>query len=1112
MPIRLSRFSRLISLVLILCIVFASVVACGEKKKPTAAADVSATRSGAERSPNNPTPSAQTTPSGGEQIPTAPPAPTSPPLPTPTPSAPAEAEWLVMFYFDADDNVLERDILMDLNEAERVGSTDQVHLVAQVDRFAGAFEGMGDWTTTKRFYLTQDNDLNEIGSQVLADLGELNMADGDTLVDFITWAVTTYPAHKHMLVMSDHGSGWPGGYSDPDPGGRGDHDLLLAEYMDDNLWLLEIDAALGAALSQTGLDKLELVGFDACLMSQLEVYTALAPHARYAVASEELEPGLGWAYTGFLSQLVADPAMDGAGLSQAIVNAYIDMDQRIVDDQARQEFLAERDIQENIDPALIAAGMFYDVTLAAIDLQAIPALAAALDELALRLADIDQQVVAEARAYAQSFENVFDSNVPSPYIDLGHFTLWLRDQSGDPAVAAAADQLLAALDQAVLAERHGEGRPGATGIAFHFPTRELYEFGDNLGYAAVADRFARDHQWDDFLHTHFTGERREGFGEASAKPIQMQPIQLSSEIAAPDQPVNMQTEVSGDRLGFLYSFIGRVLPEEEVLIVEDIDYLFSDETQTIGGVPYPVWSPEGVTIDFDWEPIIYAINDGATSVRALLEPDTYGDVPTYATEGTYVFADGSEPMYAKLFFREGELVQVFGYTGQDDTGAPHEITPQAGDQFVVWEQGINLAKDATEDEFSRDGGVLTFGDDTFWVETIPAPSGSYIVGFIAEDLDGEVYSAFEALFVENAESSLVEGFTPYSSQDLGIAVLYPETWTIEEAIEEATVTFYADYGVTFAMIVRDSYPDATSAQEANELGIQDAINSFYEAGDLQNVQFVTEIEDFTLGGFDARTIDFTFELDGELFYGSVIVATPVPETTFAFLILALDADYEYALDHFNPMLQSFDILISGVSKEQYGPPPPEFAEVLGYDDYSDPTSGLEQVSDEWGNSYYADYEEYVFEMNPYAGPIYDYYLDWVLPEVFMIDVYAGYDGAANNGYGVVFQLSEGGYFYAFRISGDGFYAVERADGEELTTLIDWTATDLIDQTPLAWNRITVEGWGDTYFLYINGLMVDSFVDSSYSGGTFGVIVDNFDEENPAIFYFDDYVVGTPVTE
>ena len=42
------------------------------------------------------------------------------------------------------------------------------------------------------------------------DLGEVNMASGDSLVDFVTWAVENYPADKYALILSDHGMGWPG--------------------------------------------------------------------------------------------------------------------------------------------------------------------------------------------------------------------------------------------------------------------------------------------------------------------------------------------------------------------------------------------------------------------------------------------------------------------------------------------------------------------------------------------------------------------------------------------------------------------------------------------------------------------------------------------------------------------------------------------------------------------------------------------------------------------------------------------------------------------------------------------------------------------------------------
>ena len=134
------------------------------------------------------------------------------------PAAPAASgqTWTVMLYQDADDKILEQDIYVDLNEAERVGSSDRVNIVTQMDRFKGGYKGDGNWTGAGRFYVTQDDDLGRVRSKVVGDLGEVDMSDPRTLVDFVTWAMKTYPADKYALILSDHGMGWPGGWSDGD--------------------------------------------------------------------------------------------------------------------------------------------------------------------------------------------------------------------------------------------------------------------------------------------------------------------------------------------------------------------------------------------------------------------------------------------------------------------------------------------------------------------------------------------------------------------------------------------------------------------------------------------------------------------------------------------------------------------------------------------------------------------------------------------------------------------------------------------------------------------------------------------------------------------------------
>ncbi len=231
-------------------------------------------------------------------------------LPAVASQAPAKIgqTWLVMLYQDADDKILEKDIYFDLNEAEKAGASDRVKVVAQIDRYNGAYSGDGDWTSTKRFLISQDNNLGQLHSQQIADLGELNMSAGQTLIDFATWAIKTYPADKYALILSDHGMGWPGGWTDPIPKGSVDASIPMEARLGDMLYLNEMDDALGQIRASTGLDKFEVDRPRRLLDGpDWRSLPALEPHARYAVASEEVEPSLGWAYADFLKAIDPEP-------------------------------------------------------------------------------------------------------------------------------------------------------------------------------------------------------------------------------------------------------------------------------------------------------------------------------------------------------------------------------------------------------------------------------------------------------------------------------------------------------------------------------------------------------------------------------------------------------------------------------------------------------------------------------------------------------------------------------------------------------------------------------------------------------------------------------------
>ncbi|NSW51103.1 MAG: hypothetical protein HPY85_01195 [Anaerolineae bacterium] len=687
----------------------------------------------------------------------------------------SDERWLVMVYQDADDRVLEQDIVLDLNEMELMGSTEQVMIVSQIDRFRGGYEGVDDWHGTRRYLVTYDGDLNAIGSDLVMDLGEANMADGDTLVDFVTWAVSSYPADHFVLILSDHGMGWPGGWSDPAPGMRDSGSAPLIDQLpDDSIYLSELDDALAQIQANTGIEKFDLIGMDACLMSQMEVYMMLEPYARTAVASEETEPGLGWAYAAFLSLLVYDPSIDAADLAANIVDTYIDQDERIINDQARAEFLQQNSSTGSffgayrVTASQLADQMEKNITLTAVDLEQIGALNTALNDFVYQLQTDDPQMVANARNYAQSFTSIFGKQVPASYIDLGHFVSLVAKNSRTRSVRDSAQLVLDALDEAVIAERHGSNKPGATGIAIYFPNSTLYKspYTGMQSYSLLADRFARVSLWDDFLVSHYNNRPFEAdaaeavvpsSGMTSRSPgsggISISTITTTADTVGLDSSIGMSAEVSGENIGYLYLFTGYYDADSNSILVADMDYLESDAVEEVNGVYYPVWpAADSFIVSHAWEPVLFAISDGSTSEIAMFQPTAYGasaEEAVYTVQGVYTFAESGEQRKAELQFMDGKLFQVFGYLGSDIAGAPSEITPAVGDTFTLSYQWLELdASGNISQVVYEDGNTLTFGEAAFTWETVYAPYGDYVVGFLVGDLDGNLYPSYARVRVE----------------------------------------------------------------------------------------------------------------------------------------------------------------------------------------------------------------------------------------------------------------------------------------------------------------------------------------------------------------------------
>ena len=369
------------------------------------------------------------------------------------PSGHSIPEWTVMIYLDADNN-LESAGINDINEMEMVGSSSKVNIVVQADRIPNYDNSNDNWTTTRRYYIMQDNDPFLINSE-FNDLGELNMGDPDTLVDFASWAVTEYPAEKYLLIIWNHGGGFRSpayskGIAQDDTSGK------------DIITMPELEDALSAISVQMG-KNIDIVGMDACLMAMTEVAYQIKDCADILVTSEENVPGDGWPYDTILAQLVSNPHMSPEQLAANIVDKYI------------------------------ISYPYDNVTQSAIDLSY-------MDDLAGQLSSMADSIMSDTLTSKDAYLNAaYSSQHYSDYyhdfIDLYDFcnkVYYYSNSFEVKAIALIVQQNL--LNSVINSDYNGGSVSDTKGLSIYFP---LYKEYDSENYDNT--NFARDTFWNEML-------------------------------------------------------------------------------------------------------------------------------------------------------------------------------------------------------------------------------------------------------------------------------------------------------------------------------------------------------------------------------------------------------------------------------------------------------------------------------------------------------------------------------------------------------------------------------------------------------------------------------------
>ena len=371
-------------------------------------------------------------------------------------------EWTVFVYMAADNN-LEDVGVSDFNEMEIVGSGPDLNIVVQFDRIPGHDSTNGNWNDTRRFLVEQDYDPNIITSTPVNDsLGELDMADPNTLKDFLDWGIDAYPANRYMLVMWDHGSG----IFRRSNGSDGEGELTRGFCQDwtngGDLKIWELRSVLNGLKATRGV-HFEIIAADVCYFGFIEMAYQIRAHTDYFIGSSDEEPAPGWDYQKVLSLISEKPYTTTRDVAINIVERYLEKyTQNYITIMALDIAWMENDlipVLERFSKSLISSTYYHHSAI----------------QNAKRNADRPR----------------------SDYVDLYSFVRLIRDDISLPLpLSEKATELTKSLETSVIAYGTGSNHPNSLGLGIWFPENFINSYNKNT-YLRKLD--FSELSWDDFL-------------------------------------------------------------------------------------------------------------------------------------------------------------------------------------------------------------------------------------------------------------------------------------------------------------------------------------------------------------------------------------------------------------------------------------------------------------------------------------------------------------------------------------------------------------------------------------------------------------------------------------
>jgi hypothetical protein len=344
-----------------------------------------------------------------------------------------QTSWTIMVYMIGSDlessyNFYDNDLYghasTDLEEMMRGHTSDNIHVVIETG-------GTKNWRLDNISPgINQRWKINKENMELLQTLERKNMSDQETLYDFTTWAIDSYPSDNYALILWNHGGGSLYGFG-------------LDEYFPkDSLTLDEIDNVLERVTHEQTM-LFEVIGFDACLMATLETAAILEPYANYLIASEETEPDSGWDYERILTHLGDGEAYNGKSFGELVVSGFFDAS-----------------IDQNQDGLL---------TLSVIDLKFIPTVIQRMNRLFDSVIETNQfNLLSKTIPQVKAFGGNTQLTGYTDHYDIENFAERTLE-----FLPSESNRLLAAIDDAVIYKANGYLTTDAGGLSFYLPFYDL---------------------------------------------------------------------------------------------------------------------------------------------------------------------------------------------------------------------------------------------------------------------------------------------------------------------------------------------------------------------------------------------------------------------------------------------------------------------------------------------------------------------------------------------------------------------------------------------------------------------------------------------------------------